>query len=58
MSTLNGAIEKAANSDQFTTAMTNAGLEPAHLNAANFAKFWAEDAKRSDEAVKLIGRQG
>ena len=58
VSTLNGAIEKAANSDQFTTAMTNAGLEPAHLNAANFAKFWAEDAKRSDEAVKLIGRQG
>jgi tripartite-type tricarboxylate transporter receptor subunit TctC len=58
VSTLNGAIEKAANSDQFKTAMINAGLEPAHLNAAGFAKFWAEDAKRSDEAVKLIGRVG
>jgi tripartite-type tricarboxylate transporter receptor subunit TctC len=58
VSVLNGAIEKAANSDLFKTAMTNAGLEPAHLNAAGFAKFWAEDAKRSDEAVKLIGRVG
>ena len=38
--------------------MINAGLEPAHLNAANFAKFWAEDAKRSDQAVRLIGRVG
>jgi len=38
--------------------MINAGLEPSHLNAVNFAKFWAEDAKRSDEAVKLIGRVG
>jgi len=55
---LNVAIEKAANSDQFKTAITNAGLEPAHLNAANFAKFWANDAKSSDEAVKLIGRVG
>lgn len=58
VTTLNGAIEKAANSDQFKIAMTNAGLELAHLNAANFAKFWAEDGKRSDEAVKLIGRVG
>jgi tripartite-type tricarboxylate transporter receptor subunit TctC len=56
VSTLNGAIEKAADSDQFKTAITNAGLDPAYLNAAAFAKFWADDAKRSDEAVKLIGR--
>jgi len=56
VSTLNGAINKAANSDSFKTAITNAGLEPAYLDAAGFAKFWADDAKRSDEAVKLIGR--
>jgi tripartite-type tricarboxylate transporter receptor subunit TctC len=56
VSTLNGAIEKAANSDLFKTAITNAGFEPAYLNAAGFAKFWADDAKRSDEAVQLIGR--
>jgi tripartite-type tricarboxylate transporter receptor subunit TctC len=58
VSVLNAAIEKAANSDLFKSAMSNAGLDPEHLNAANFAKFWAEDAKRSDEAVKLIGRVG
>ena len=58
VSILSGAIEKAANADQFKSAMINAGLEPAHLNAASFAKFWAEDAKRSDEAVRLIGRVG
>jgi len=58
VSTLNGAIEKAANSDQFKTAVTNVGLEPGFLNAADFAKFWASDAARSDEAIKLIGRVG
>jgi hypothetical protein len=36
--------------------MSNAGLQADYLNAEAFAKFWAEDAKRSDEAVKLIGR--
>jgi hypothetical protein len=36
--------------------MSNAGLQADYLNAAAFAKFWAEDSKRSDEAVKLIGR--
>jgi tripartite-type tricarboxylate transporter receptor subunit TctC len=58
VSTLSGAIEKAAASDAFKTAITNAGFEPGFLNAAGFAKFWADDAKRSDEAVKLIGRVG
>ena len=33
------------------------GVSPI-LNAADFAKFWAADAKRSDEAVQLIGKQG
>jgi tripartite-type tricarboxylate transporter receptor subunit TctC len=56
VSTLNGAIDKAANSNLFKTAITNAGLERDYLNAAAFAKFWMDDAKRSDEAVKLIGR--
>ena len=46
VSTLNGAIEKAASSEQFKTAITNLGLEPAYLNATDFAKFWADDAKR------------
>jgi tripartite-type tricarboxylate transporter receptor subunit TctC len=58
VSALSAAIDKAANSDAFKNAVTNAGLEPGFLDAAGFAKFWAEDAKRSDEAVKLIGRVG
>lgn len=56
VSILNGALEKAGNSDQFKTAVANVGMEPGFLNAAAFAKFWAEDAERSNEAVKLIGR--
>ncbi|MEI7806061.1 MAG: tripartite tricarboxylate transporter substrate binding protein [Hyphomicrobiales bacterium] len=56
VSILSPAIEKAANSDQFKTAVTNLGLEPGYLNAKNFAAFWDADAKRSDEAVKTIGK--
>jgi tripartite-type tricarboxylate transporter receptor subunit TctC len=56
VSTLDGALAKAGNSEQFKTAVVNVGMEPGFLNAAAFAKFWADDAKRSDEAVKLIGR--
>jgi tripartite-type tricarboxylate transporter receptor subunit TctC len=58
VSTLNGAIEKAAESELFKSAIANLGLDPGFLNAAGFATFWGEDAKRSDEAVKLIGRIG
>lgn len=58
VSTLDGAIAKAAASDQFKTAIVKLGLDPAYLNAAGFAKFWATDAKRADEAVQLIGRVG
>jgi tripartite-type tricarboxylate transporter receptor subunit TctC len=56
VATLSAAIEKAGTSDAYKTAMSNAGLQADYLNAAAFAKFWAEDSKRSDEAVKLIGR--
>ena len=38
VSTLNGAINKAANSDQFKTAITNVGLELAYLDAAGFRR--------------------
>jgi tripartite-type tricarboxylate transporter receptor subunit TctC len=56
VSTLGGAIDKAAASPQFGSAIANIGLEPGYLSAANFAAFWEEDAKRSDDAVKSIGR--
>jgi tripartite-type tricarboxylate transporter receptor subunit TctC len=56
VSTLSNAIDKAAASPQFTTAIANIGLEPSYLPAADFAKFWDEDAKRSDDAVRQIGK--
>jgi tripartite-type tricarboxylate transporter receptor subunit TctC len=56
VATLSAAIDKAGTSDAYKTAMSNAGLQADYLNAAGFAKFWADDAKRSDEAVGLIGR--
>ncbi|HEY7228985.1 MAG TPA: hypothetical protein VH558_01300, partial [Pseudolabrys sp.] len=56
ISTLNVAVNKAGNSDAFKTAISNAGLEFAFLDAAGFAKFWEQDAKQADEAIKLIGR--
>jgi hypothetical protein len=36
--------------------MTTIGLEPAFLSAAEFVKFWDEDARRSDDAVRQIGK--
>jgi tripartite-type tricarboxylate transporter receptor subunit TctC len=56
ISILNVAVNKAGNSDAFKTAISNAGLEFAFLDAAGFAKFWEQDAKQADEAIKLIGR--
>lgn len=58
VATLDGGIGKAANSDPFKSTIGNLGLEPGYLNAEGFAKFWAADAKRADEAVQLIGRVG
>jgi tripartite-type tricarboxylate transporter receptor subunit TctC len=56
VSTLTGAIDKAAASPQFGDAIAKIGLEPSFLGAAAFAKFWDEDAKRSDDAVRQIGK--
>jgi tripartite-type tricarboxylate transporter receptor subunit TctC len=58
LTVLDAAIEKAANAEQYKSAITNLGLEPAFLGPADFAKFWQEDIKHAKEAVALIGRQG
>jgi len=58
VTTLRGAIAKAVLSDQFKTALANAGQEPAYLDGPEFQKFWDIDGKRTDEAVIAIGRQG
>jgi tripartite-type tricarboxylate transporter receptor subunit TctC len=57
VATLRGAIGKAAQSDQFTAALANAGQELAYLDGPDFQKFWDIDGKRTDEAVISIGRQ-
>ena len=50
------AVRKAANSDQFKTAIANIGDEVAYLDQADFAKFWDADAKRVEAAVHAIGK--
>jgi tripartite-type tricarboxylate transporter receptor subunit TctC len=55
---LRAAIAKAVQSEQFTTALANAGQELAYLDGPEFQKFWDVDGKRTDEAVIAIGRQG
>jgi tripartite-type tricarboxylate transporter receptor subunit TctC len=52
---LGAETKKIATSDQFKTMMTNIGDEVAYLDAAGFAKFWDEDAKRVEAAVQAIG---
>jgi tripartite-type tricarboxylate transporter receptor subunit TctC len=56
VSALSSAIDKAAASPEFNTAIANIGLEPSYQNAADFAKFWEQDAQRSDDAVRSIGK--
>jgi tripartite-type tricarboxylate transporter receptor subunit TctC len=58
VTTLRSAIGKAVQSDQFKTALANAGQELAYLDGPDFQAFWDIDGKRTDEAVISIGRQG
>lgn len=49
-------VGKAAQTEQFKTAMANLGQDPAYLDQPEFAKFWDADAKRVEDAIKTIGR--
>src|SRR6476646_7256893 len=53
---LRAAINMAAHSALFTTAIGNLGQELAYLDGPDFQKFWDVEGKRVDEAVKAIGR--
>ncbi len=57
IATLSAAIDKAAATEQFKATLDKLGLEGGYLNAGGFAKFWEADAKSSDIAVQLIGKQ-
>ena len=58
VSTLTAAIDKAAASPQFNEPLSNLGLEPSYQPAAEFAKFWAEDAQRAEDTIRRIGKVG
>ena len=58
VSTLTAAIDKAAASKQFIEPLTNIGLEPSYLAAADFAKFWDEDVRRAEDTIRQIGKVG
>lgn len=57
VTTLRAAIKQGAHSEAFTTVLANAGQELAYLDGPDFQKFWDEDGRRTDDAVKLIGKQ-
>jgi tripartite-type tricarboxylate transporter receptor subunit TctC len=54
--TLRGAVDTAAHSPQFKTALENLGQELAYMDQPEFAKFWAADARRMEDAIHQIGR--
>ena len=49
-------LDKAAHTQQFKVAMSNLGQDVDYLDQPAFAKFWAEDTKRIEDAVRNIGR--
>ncbi|MBI3703370.1 MAG: tripartite tricarboxylate transporter substrate binding protein [Rhizobiales bacterium] len=53
---LRDVLNKAANSAQFKTAITNLGQELGYMDQPEFAKFWDADAARIEAAVRDIGR--
>jgi tripartite-type tricarboxylate transporter receptor subunit TctC len=53
---LREALNRAAHSDQFKTALTNLGQELDYLDQPDFVTFWAADTKRIEEAVRQIGK--
>jgi tripartite-type tricarboxylate transporter receptor subunit TctC len=53
---LRDASRKAAASEPFKKAIDNIGDVIAYLDQPDFAKFWDQDARRVEEAVRLIGK--
>ena len=47
---------KAVADEQFGKAIQSIGDVVAHLDQPEFAKFWDEDAKRVEDAVRSIGK--
>ena len=56
ISVLRKAIREAAHSGQYKNTLANMGLDLDYLDAPEFAKFWANDAKSVVAAIKTIGK--
>ena len=49
--TLRDGVDKAAHSKEFLKRMDNLGQELAYMDQPEFAKFWAADAKKMEDAI-------
>jgi tripartite-type tricarboxylate transporter receptor subunit TctC len=56
VTSLRASIDKAAHSDLYLTSLNNLGQELDYMDQAEFAKFWENDAKRIEDAIRQIGR--
>lgn len=56
ISRLREGIRQAVAAEQFTKAIQNIGDVVAYLDQPDFAKFWDEDARRVEDAVRSIGK--
>jgi tripartite-type tricarboxylate transporter receptor subunit TctC len=56
MKTLRDAVRKAVDDPDFKATMAKIDSPIQYLDAPEFAKYWAADAKRLAEAVKAVGR--
>jgi len=56
VTTLREALNKAAHTDQFKTALTNLGQELDYMDQPDFAKFWDADTNRIEAAIRDIGK--
>jgi len=56
MKTVRDAVHKAVEDPDFKSTMAKINSPIQYMDAPEFAKYWAADAKRLGEAVKAIGR--
>jgi tripartite-type tricarboxylate transporter receptor subunit TctC len=56
MKVLRDAARKAVEDPDFKTTMAKVNSPVHYLDAPEFAKYWAADAKRLAEVVKVVGK--
>ncbi len=56
ISYLRPALNKTVHSEDFGKALVNLGQELDYLDQPEFTKFWAEDTKRIEAAIRQIGK--